>query len=210
MTQRSGVLPFLPPLTLCSSGLLRLLQETFKHLVMMWKLNPIRPTSFPNLKLVCVACENIVRLGLCWAGEINKVAWSPSCEARPGCGCHRLEKQWTVPGFTLQGTLINHGSFYRVWLMTQRFLCTVDSTTNHPSLLGLLSPSPCHQLRHGIHISTQDTQMQQGPGIVVSRPLLFSSRVSRCCPCSYRFSCITPSKETLFRLVHSLSDCRWI
>lgn len=77
MTRRSGVLPSSPPLTLCSLGLLRLLlQETFKHLVMMWKLIPIRPTSFPSLKPVCVACENRVRLGLCWAGEINKVVWS--------------------------------------------------------------------------------------------------------------------------------------
>lgn len=89
--------------------------------------------------------------------------------------------------------------------MIQWFLCTVNSATNHPSLPDLLSLSPCHQLHHGILISTQDTQMQQGLGIVITRLLLLSSRVSQRWPCSYRFLYIMPSKRHCFILFTALA-----
>lgn len=207
MTRRSGVPPSLPPLTLCSSGLLRLLQETSKHLVMMWKLNPIRPASFPSLKLVCVARENRVRLGLCWAGEINKVVWGPSCVARPGCGCHRLEKQWPVSGLTLQGTLINHGSF-------------LQSMTNNGSsvLWALLPVIPPYLTLFPVALATgcimeysfprRTHKCSRGralwsPGLYCSP--LETSRVSQRWPCSYRFPCITPSKRHCFILFTALA-----
>lgn len=55
MSLRPGVLPSSPPLTLCSSGLLRLLQKTFKHLVMMWKLKS-HQTNFISKSKSCVLC----------------------------------------------------------------------------------------------------------------------------------------------------------